>query len=229
MQTRERRWGAASGYLVLLCAAGAVALERSTPAGGLPDAAAVAEFVTTYRSELLAQSVLFVLSTGFLLVFVAALRGHLGGRGLLADVAFGAGVVAAALQLAAQAAQVALGTAARAGLDPGPAALLYDLGLALFTVANLPVAALLAAVAVAALRAAAFPPWLGWLSAATAAVHLLPVAGVTVAAGPLVQAGWVAALGYALYALWLAATASALLFRSPAPRVPTAARREGGS
>jgi hypothetical protein len=96
------RWNAASGYLVILLGIAGTAFERGSPPLTAP-IEEVAAFWSMYQRELLAQSVMFVLSAGAYLWFFASLRGVLlqaeGGTGTLSTVAFGAGIVSAGLQM----------------------------------------------------------------------------------------------------------------------------------
>jgi hypothetical protein len=63
MRVNGKRWAAASGYVVILFGVAGAAFER----GGLPPNAPVEQtiaFLSTYRRELLFQSLMFVLSAG---------------------------------------------------------------------------------------------------------------------------------------------------------------------
>ena len=102
----------------------------------------------------------------------------------------------------------------RGAVDPLIAGAVHRLGLALFTLAALPAAVMLAAVAVVALRGHALPTWLGWLSVVAAVAHALPVVGIPADDGPLVQGGWALAVAYGLYVLWLAATSGVVVVRA---------------
>jgi len=89
---------------------------------------------------------------------------------------------------------------------------------ALFTVANLPLAVMLVAVAVVSFRARAFPAWLGWLSVVAAAAQLAPVFGIVLDGGPLAADGWIAVYGpYPLYVIWLASATTAMVRRIGKP------------
>jgi len=71
--TNWERWGAASGYLVILLGIAGAAFERGGPPANAPVEAALA-FFARYRRELLAQSLMFVLSAGAYLWFFGTLR-----------------------------------------------------------------------------------------------------------------------------------------------------------
>ncbi len=74
---------------------------------------------------------------------------------------------------------------------------------AVFTIAALPLAVMMAAVAVVSLRYWAFPAWLGWLAAATAGSQLLLWLGTVVSTGPLAPDGWLSFALYPVFLVWL--------------------------
>lgn len=94
-EVREQRWGAVSGFAALVLAAVAVGYERSVPD---PDRtpAEVLDFYVRNGSELLAQSLLFVLSSGIFLWFLGNLHTFLarieGRPARLASIAYAAGI-----------------------------------------------------------------------------------------------------------------------------------------
>jgi hypothetical protein len=67
------RWNAASGYVVIALGIAGAAFERGSPPLTAPIEEVVA-FWSTYQRELLAQSVMFVLSAGAYLWFFGSLR-----------------------------------------------------------------------------------------------------------------------------------------------------------
>ena len=203
--SRWERWGATSGFGSLLFGAAAVAFERGPVVASDPAAKIVAHY-TEFRTAMLWQALLFLLGSGVFLWFLGSLRSFLlraeRGTGRLATVAFGAGVASTVITVVALAFQIGLATAAK---DAGQPAVVATM-VALFTVANLPLAVMLTAVAVTSFRTKAFPRWLGWLSAAAAVAQLIPALGIVLSSGPLAPDGWLAAyLPYPLYAVWLAA------------------------
>lgn len=214
------RWGAATGYLVLALGIAAAAFERGAPDATATPAETLA-FFTTYSSELRAQSLLFVLSAGAYLWFFGSLRSFLlraeGETGRLASVAFGAGGIWAAIQMVFQGAQVTLAMGARDEVTPALAALVSDLAYALSVIAYVPMAVLLAAVAVVALRTRALPVWLGWLSAGMSAANLVMSLGLVVGSGPLVPGGPLSYLLYALMPVWLLAVTTVMVMRIGRP------------
>ena len=217
------RWGAVSGLVGVALGVAGATFERGAPVVGA-SAEQVAAFFREYRTELLAQSLLMLLSAGALLWFLGSLRSYLaraeGGNGYLATVAFGAGVLGFGLQAAIQAPQSALAMASDQPLDPQLAAMISDLGSAISVVAYVPVAVMLGAVAVVALHTRALPAWLGWLSAVTAIIYLVESAGIAVDAGPLARGGWGTYIPYTLTVVWLVAVPTAMLNRTRR-QVPT--------
>lgn len=197
------RWGAASGLLSIALGVAAAAFERPWP----DDPAALSAFIADHRSAILAQSLLFVLSAAAYLWFLGSLRSFLlggeSGSGRLTGVAFGAGLVWAGMNIAGQAPQIVLTLPAERGMAPGLARAVEDLGFVMLGLANLPMAVLLAAVAVVTLRTGVLPRWLGWLAVVAGAAAFTLTFGVAQASGPLAPSGW---LTYALYPatlIWL--------------------------
>jgi hypothetical protein len=129
------------------------AFERGGPPANAPVDEAVA-FFTTYRRELLIQSLMFVFSAGAYLRFFGSLRSFLqraeGGASALSTVAFGAGIVSAGMQMVFQGFQVALASAGR--VEPMLAGLFRSVLWALSVIAYVPLAVMFAAVAVVSLR-----------------------------------------------------------------------------
>lgn len=162
---------------------------------------------------------LFLAGTAFSLWFIGSLRTHLlraeQGNGRLSSVAFGAGVAWAALNMLAQAFQIGV-----AG-DPGgdaPIALLKTMN-AVFTVANLPLAVMLAAVAVVSLRHHAFPVWLGWLAIVAAGAQALLWVATVVTNGPLAVGGWLNFVLYPFFLIWLLPATVIMVVRAGQPAV----------
>jgi hypothetical protein len=112
------------------------------------------------------------------------------GAGRLSAVAFGAGVASTVITVVALAFQIGLAMASGGQVQP---ALVGTMGV-LFTVANVPLAVMLIAVAVVSFRNKAFPAWLGWLAAD---------------------------LPYPLYVVWLAAATTVMVTRLGRPTQAT--------
>jgi hypothetical protein len=214
------RWGAATGYLVFALGIAAAAFERGAPPANAPVEETLA-FFAEYRAELLAQSLLFVLSAGVYLWFFGSLRSFLlraeGETGRLSTVAFGAGVIWAGIQMVFQGVQVALAMGAGGDLEPSLAGMMGDLTYALSVIAYVPMAVMLAAVAAVSLRTRAFPAWLGWLSAVAAATNLCMSLGIVVDSGPLVPGGALTYVLYLLTAVWLVAATTVMFVRLGKP------------
>lgn len=217
------RWGGASGFAALAVGALAVVFERGAPPVGASEVE-VAAFHGAHAQALLMQSLLFLLSSAVFLWFVGCLRTHLtaveGGSGRYAGLVFGAGVGYVALSVTAQAGQIALAQVAGSAA-PSLVAAVGALSWALFTVAAVPAAVMLAAFAALTAGSRAMPAWLGWTAAVAAAAQLGLLAGVVVTTGPLAPGGWYTFAPYPLYVVWLAGTAAVLLRR------PASAARSG--
>jgi hypothetical protein len=205
---------------MIALSAAAVSFERGSPPVTAPAEDVVAYFAA-HRAGLLAQSLLFVLSAGANLWFLSSLRSLLlraeGGTGRVSTVAFGAGIVGVGLSAAMQAPQVALALASGEAVDPALAGMFSALMYALSTIAFVPTAMLLAAVAAVSFRSGAFPAWLAWLSALGAVAHLVASLGLVAEGGPLTPGGWVTYVVYALLALWLLGTTVVMVARAGRP------------
>lgn len=219
-ETNWERWGAATGYLVIALGVAGAAFERGAPPANAPIHEALA-FLAAYRSELLAQSLMFVLSAGVYLWFFGSLRAFLlraeGGTGRLSTVVFGAGVIWAGLQMVLQSAQIALAMGSGGEVEPALAGMMIDLTYALSVIAYVPMAIMLAAVAAVSLRTGAFPAWLGWLSGAAAAANLVMSLGIVVESGLLVPGGGLTYALYALMAVWPVAVTTVMVIRLGQP------------
>lgn len=218
------RWEAATGYLVFALGAAGAVFERGSPPANAPVEETLA-FFATYRSELLAQSLLFVLSAGVYLWFFGSLRSFLvraeSETGRLSAVMFGAGVIWAGMQMGFQSAQVALALGSSSGeVEPALVGMMSDLTYALSVIAYVPMAVMLAAVAVVSLRTGAFPAWLGWLSAVAAIMHLVMSFGIIVDNGPLAPGGTLTYALYLLMAVWLVVVTTVMVVRLRKPRAP---------
>lgn len=225
----SERWGAASGLGALATGAAAVVFER----GGVSpndSPARMAAFFAENRSALRMQALLFVVGSAFFLWFLGSLVSYLAaaasGRGGLATVAFGAGVASTTVTLVALSVQVGISTApAEAQL----AALVATMT-ALFTVANLPLAVMLVAVAVLSVQPGAFPRWLAVLSVVAAIALALPVFGLAQTSGLLAVGSPVAAyLPYPLYVAWLAGATALLVGRVGRVRPDRGTRTSGAA
>ena len=215
--TKAERWGAGAGLASLACGIAGGALERGWPAAS--DPAAVARFIAEKRPEILGQSMLFVLSAGLFILFLGSLRGVLVRSepepAPLSAVVFGAGCVWSGLSMVAQAFQIGMAIQPEAAAPP---VLLWTMG-AMFGIANLPLAVMLAAVAALSFRRRAFPRWLGWLAVLSACAQALLWVGTIVRSGPLAPSGWLGFVLYPLFAVWLTPTAILMMrrtVRSPA-------------
>lgn len=230
-ETTHDRWSAASGLAALGVVAAAMVFERGAPPAGASDVQ-VAAFNAAHSHALLTQSLLFLLSAAFMLWFLGCLRAHLaaaeGGTGRYAGIGFGAGVAYVTLSVVSQAGQIALAQIAATAAAPQLVTAIASLAWALFTVAAVPAAVMLAAFAVLALRSGALPSWLGWLAAVAGASQLGLLAALVVDTGPLGPDGWYTFAPYPLYVIWLAATAVTLLrrpTRPPAEHAPAVTAR----
>ena len=148
----------------------------------------------------------------------SALRRAEGDDGWLSAAAFGGGLVSLAILFSGGAASVAAHSNACVGIDPQLWQVLHDFGGAAFLSSFFPLAVLLAASAVVAIRFGALPRWLGWMSAFVAVTLLIGgIAGIDYARED-------AGLPYLLFELWTVITSIVLIRRAgkPLPTVSTA-------
>lgn len=206
-----RNFSVTTGYLSLLCGIGAVALERPWP-GNPQDLPA---FLAANRTAVLWQGLLFLAGGALFMWFLGSLRTFMirsePHRGPVTLVAFTAGMVGYGLTMLALAPQIALTLPDRDWIGATTAAMAVDLGYVMLTVANVPIAVMYAAVAVVSLRHRAFPPWLGWLSAAAAACCAGLVLALIDPTGPMAPQGWLSYLLYLVPVVWLTATPTVML------------------
>ena len=142
----------------------------------------------------------------------AALHRAEGGSGWLSTTAFGGGLVAIAVKLVGDAPLLAARRAGE-GLDPQLARVLQDTYDASFSLHFFPLAVLLAAFAIVAIRSGGLPRWLGW---AAAVISVALIAGAAVGSANLESDEW-AGLPFLLFLLWTLVTSVVLMRRAGAP------------
>ena len=163
--------------------------------------------------------VFFVEILGFLffLFFLgnlwSALRRAEGGSGWLSATAFGAGLMSVTIKVASAAPVLAARYRAGDGLDPQLARTLEDINDASFYLSFFPLAVLLGAFAIVAIRSGALPKWLGWIAAA---LGLAFIAGGMSGSADL-HSEW-AGLPMILFTFWVIAVSVVLIRRAGAPR-----------
>jgi hypothetical protein len=167
-----------------------------------------------------------VLAFTAFLFFLGSLWGAMcraeGGGGFLSATAFGAGVMSITIKLGS-AAPVLAARANTGKLDPNLTRILQDINNASFYLTFFPLAAMLAAFALVAIRSKALPGWLGWAAAALS---------VAFAVGGIAGSGDLASewpgLPMLIFTLWIVATSVVLIRRAratdrAATRSPTTA------
>jgi hypothetical protein len=154
----------------------------------------------------------FLLFLFFLGILWSALRRAEGGSGWLSTTAFGAGLMSVTIKVAS-AAPVLAARHRSGGLDPQLARTLQDINDASFALTFFPLAVLLVAFAIVAIRSDALPGWLGWFAAVLAVAFLFGgLAGSTD-----LTSEW-AALPMLIYPVWVVATSIVLIRRAGEPR-----------
>ena len=200
-----RRLGAAGGiFYVVLTLLGNDVIGGTRPGIGL-----------------LVELLGFVFFAFFLGSLWTCLRSAEGEGDWLSAAAFGGGLVALAVKLASVAPVLAV--RAGEGMDPGIAKALIAMNGASFVITFLPLAVMLGATAIVALRTGVLPKWLGWGAAVVAFGLLGALAAAIVSPSP---PGWVF-LPMLLFALWIAATSIALIRRAGEPHLVETTRLPG--
>jgi hypothetical protein len=193
-----------SGVVFLVVALlGALVLYPSDAPDFVDDPAKIAAFYNENDGDILMATVAYMLSSFFLLWFVGTLRSHIrsgeGASGRLAGIAFGGGVTAATLLLAAAGTEAvaALRVDEQDAIDPQMAAVYSDLSSILFgAAAPFGMAVLLAASAVAGFRFRVLPAWLAGIAAVLALGCIIPPISFMVL---IVSFFWIGATGVVLY------------------------------
>lgn len=214
-----QKLGAATGYVAVTLGAAAALFERPWPNTSNGDA--LVSFVADNRNAILAQSVLFILSAGFLLWFLGSVRELLtrteAGTARVTNIAFVSGAIWVGANVISQAPQVTLTLMSGSTLSGASAALLDEFGFAMLTIANIPLVVLFVAVAVLSLRAGALPAWLGWLSVIAAVGTLVLALSVIRPEGALAPQGWLIYVLYMLPAVWMVAMTTVTIIRLGRP------------
>jgi hypothetical protein len=151
---------------------------------------------------------------GFLILLVffgslwSAMRRAEGGSGWLSATAFGAGLISITIGLES-AAPLLVARYRAGGLDPQLARSLHDVEEASYFLGFLPLAVLLAAFAIVAIRPGPLPGWLGWVGAVLSAAFL--VGGLV---GTLDLASEWAQVPMLVYPFWVIATSVVMIRRA---------------
>ena len=143
----------------------------------------------------------------------SALRRAEGGSGWLSATAFGGGLMSVTIKVASAAPVLAAHYRAGDGLDPQLARTLQDINDASFYLSFFPLAVLLAAFAIVAIRSGALPKWLGWIAAALGLAFI--VGGMSGSAD--LQYEW-AGLPMILFLFWVIAVSVVLMRRAGVSR-----------
>lgn len=209
-ETAERRAGAA-GLVFLVLFVIAVVIVPNPPESGDP-AGEIQRHFADHAGAIRAATFLGVLGGVFYLALLAGLRSRIArfGADVFAGIAFGAGLILAALASVASIVNLVLAAQAP-DLGPDTVRSLYGLTSFFPAIATGVVLALAAAVGVGALRNGALPPWAGYASVAYAGYELIESFTVLATSGAFEPGGVVNALGTVLFIPWAAAVSVALL------------------
>ena len=206
------RWAPLSGIVFFLLTIPTLFLPAKAPPSAGDPAAQWAAFVQDHRSAYLVSMCLSGLAVIGFLVFLAtvATRLRAADQELLAVVALGAGLVTAAIWYVWLSFEGVLAWTSPSGIDPTVVKTLLAAADFAFP---FPIAALVGATSIAALRSAIWPKWLSYIGLA-GAVWLL-VGGMAMARnGFFAPTSGARLTGWAFFFLWVLA-ASLFLLRKP--------------
>lgn len=206
------RWAPLSGIVFFLLTIPTLFLPAKAPPSAGDPAAQWAAFVQDHRSAYLVSMCLSGLAVIGFLVFLATLATRLraADQELLAVVALGAGLVTAAIWYVWLSFEGVLAWTSPSGIDPPVVKTLLASADFAFP---FPIAALVGATSIAALRSAIWPRWLSYIGLA-GAVWLL-VGGMAMArSGFFAPTSGARLTGWAFFFLWVLA-GSLFLLRKP--------------
>jgi hypothetical protein len=203
---RYERWLPLSGLLAVVALALTGLISPPPPIAGAA-AADVAAYYARHHVGLEAESVADGIGVTLLVLFAATFHARV--RSTPSLVAFVAAAVIAACTFAQVAAFQAL--AYRLNPDPARAALLNDFQSFAFQVTTFPALLFLGAAAVAILRSAAVPNWLGWAAAGAAVLQAVSWISFFAPPGPLAAGAYPDIAAFAALLGWLVACSLAMV------------------
>jgi len=215
---RLRRLGGVAGILFVVIAVVALFLPGNAPKAG--EVIKITQYFTDKRGSILASTYLVGLAFVFFLIFVGALRTHLGAAdrsGLRVGAPLlPAGAAAAALVLAGSA--VINGAAFRVSSDPGLNQALYNVGNDVFFMSGFGFAAFFLAAAVSTRATGGLPAILAPAALVVAVLNAVSPVGLFAKTGFFAVGGAFGFIGPLLSLIWVLA-ASIVLLRTPGPQL----------
>jgi hypothetical protein len=215
VEANEGRWIAASGLVFVAAWVVGLFISFSSPAATASIADWTAYYLGHSGAAMFQTYLIDGLTAAALVVFAAALRSALrrfeGESTTLSSIVFGAGVAAASVSLVQGTFGQVLANHIAATGDAGAIRTLLELDTEADTFKLLPLALLVGATSILALRTGALPQWLGWSGAVLSV--LLVVAGWSF---PLNSPALGVALDVALVGLllWVASVSVIILWRA---------------
>jgi hypothetical protein len=227
--SRWERVAAATGIVFIALLALGNFLAPNPPAQDDP-IQEVIDFAVDNRSALLIGSYLTGLALVFGLWFLGSLRSFLmraeGGTGRLSGVAFAGGIVFAGLVFVSNA--VGNGITLRIAEEGDPVAVraLFDTLTVLIASASFPVAVLVAATSIVAMRTGVLPRWYGQAGPVVTLVFLVAGTAVYLDHGFLAPGGGFTLIAFVVFALWVLVTSVLMMQRlgGQGTRAETASR-----
>lgn len=215
-QERWERIGAGSGIVAVGLMLASAFVVPQPPRIDAP-IEEVGRYLAVNRTGLLTQAFLLGLAFVAMLWFLGSLRATLrraeGEPGRLSAVAFGAGLLVAGAGLVGGLMNTELAYRANQVGDPALARGLYDLGYLAFTFVWFPIAALVAATSVIALRTRVLPRSWGLAGGLYAAAGIFGGAGFYYESGAFAPGGSYSFALFLGFAAWTLATSAMLIMR----------------
>lgn len=219
----ERGWerfAAATGLVFVVLAVVGLFLPGQPPEPG-ESAETIRAFFLDNREELLSQGFLFSAGLVFFVWFLGALRSALrrseGGTGRLSTVAYGGGLVVAAMALMTAVIPTALAYRVAQYADPLFIRAMFDTTNVAFSMIGFAGAVTIGAASLVVLRHGALPAWTAWVGALAVGLNLAGTTSIFFGSGAMQPGG---DFGFAplLSALvWLTVTSIALVQKLGAP------------
>jgi hypothetical protein len=201
--TSSARWAVASGILAVILLFATFFVAGRAPGENDP-IVSIMNFYAAHRTSQIAVAYLNLAAVMVFVVFLTGLRDALlnavGGRQILASVAYAAGIVFVPMTVIGYSVEIILASKAATG-DPMVFRAVRDIAGGAIGGSDLPLGVCVIATSAAIISTRVFPRWLGWLGLAAG---LALVAGILVPVSPAL--GVLGFVGLLLFMIWMLAT-----------------------
>ena len=223
-ERRWERWAAASGILFVAATLVGTFLPGTPPKPDDP-ISKIQSFFADHRTKELTGLILAGVGILALIWFLGVLRTVLrrgeGGAGRLSALAFGGGLVVAAVAIVSGSATLTLTYRIATSPDatPGLVRALFDFGNLCGTLIGFPAAALLGAASLVILRTGVLNKGLGWLGMLAAVANLAAMSQLYYKAGSWAPGGSASFIPFLLAALWTLVASIAMMIKLGKPEM----------